>query len=179
MAVYELIRGTFESLWQIGGTAGAQLKSVAGPVLEARDETDAAYIVTRGADPVIDDDFVTKRYGDANYVDAPTGVVRCIRFAIALATVDSATSPPASAIVSRATLNVTTPYSAGTTIAIGDDGGTVDLYMATGENDAEAANLYSKTQETTGVAVAIQATITGAPAAGAGFVSVWYSVPDA
>ena len=67
MSLYKLIRGTFESLFQVNGTSGPNLKGVAGPVLEVRDEADAAYVVTRAADPVIDDDLVTKRYGDANY----------------------------------------------------------------------------------------------------------------
>ena len=67
MSLYKLIRGTFESLFQVNGTGGPNLKGVAGPVLEVRDEADAAYVVTRAADPVIDDDLVTKRFGDANY----------------------------------------------------------------------------------------------------------------
>ncbi len=67
MSLYKLIRGTFENLFQVNGTSGPNLKGAAGPVLEVRDENDAAYVVTRAADPVIDDDLVTKRYGDANY----------------------------------------------------------------------------------------------------------------
>ena len=177
MGFYELIRGTFESLFQIGGTVGGQLKSIAGPILEARNATDAAYIIGRGADPVGDDDWVNKRFGDANY--GVVGGMRVIRFPIALITVDSTALLPASAIVFKTTVNVTTPYSAAATIDIGDDGGTADLYMDDTELDAEAANLYSKPQETTGVAAAIQATIGGAPAAGAGFVSVFYAVPEA
>ena len=68
MAFFSKLRGTFSTLFQIG-EQGPQLKNNAG-VVEARNSADAAFVKVRGADPVIADDLVTKRYGDANYVTA-------------------------------------------------------------------------------------------------------------
>lgn len=108
-----------------------------------------------------------------------SGALRTIRFAIGTAaTTDSVTAIPAGSIVSRCQVSITTPYSAGATIEVGDTGGTVNLYMASSQNDPQLANLYGLAQDTTGVAATVRATIGGAPAAGAGFVSLWYSVPD-
>lgn len=108
-----------------------------------------------------------------------SGAVRTIRFAIGTAaTADSVTALPAGSIVFRCVVNVTTPYSAGASIQVGDAGGTVNLYMAASQNNPQVSNIYALGQETTGVAAVIRATIGGAPAAGAGFVSIWYSVPD-
>ena len=63
MALYSKLRGTFETLWQIG-KGGPQWKNNAGP-LEARNATDAAFQIVRGATPVGADDLVTKAYADA------------------------------------------------------------------------------------------------------------------
>jgi len=65
MGLYEYLRGTLESIFQINGTGGPNLKGVAGPILEVRDENDAGYIITRGADPVGNNDYVTKQYLEA------------------------------------------------------------------------------------------------------------------
>lgn len=64
MAFFSKIRGTFYTLLQLGGKAGAQWKSVAGPIMEARNATDAAYIIVRGLNPVGAQDFATKTYVD-------------------------------------------------------------------------------------------------------------------
>lgn len=65
MGLYEYLRGTLENIFQINGTGGPNLKGIAGPILEMRDENDAAYIITRGADPVGNNDYVTKQYLEA------------------------------------------------------------------------------------------------------------------
>lgn len=67
------LRGTAQSLFRIGlsSTTSVQLKNSAG-VLEARDATDAAYIVGRGATPVAANDWATKDYVDTA---APTGTL--------------------------------------------------------------------------------------------------------
>jgi len=72
VSLFETIRGTIQNLFQISGTDGPQLKGAIGgggdPILEARDATDVGYIIVRGDDPLIADDLVNKRYGDANYL---------------------------------------------------------------------------------------------------------------
>ena len=57
---YANLRGTVDPLFRLG-IGGAQLRTSGGAV-EARDATDAGYAVARGADPVGDDDLVTRRY---------------------------------------------------------------------------------------------------------------------
>lgn len=91
----------------------------------------------------------------------------------------SATQIPANAIVYDARLDVVTPYSGGATISLGITG-TPALFMGTGDNTATVANLYQSEQDTSvGVsAAALLVTVGGAPAAGAGFAIVLYSVPN-
>lgn len=82
---------------------------------------------------------------------------------------------PATAKVQRVKLTVSTPYSAGGTIAIGDG---TNTYMTVGENDAQIAGTYIAEMLTTAVVVATQlvATIGGAPAAGVAVVHVDYTL---
>lgn len=82
---------------------------------------------------------------------------------------------PATAQVQRVKLQITTPYTAGGTIAI-DDG--TNTYMVAGENDAQLNGIY--VAELLGdqvvAATQLKATIAGAPAAGAAKVHVDYKV---
>jgi hypothetical protein len=108
-----------------------------------------------------------------------SGAVRVIRYAITNAAVqDSATTLPANAVVLRAWLDVVTPYSGGATISIGQAGFT-SAFMGTGDNTATVADIYQVSQDTVAPALtAIRTSVGGAPAAGAGFTIVEYSVPD-
>lgn len=115
-------------------------------------------------------------------IGSVTGAVRRIRYSITnSASQDSASSIPANARIERTDVEITTPYSGGGTIAIGRAGGTTDLVQATTDNDPQTANIYSVPQDTSwgAGAAAVRTTIAGSPAAGAGVVSVWYSVPNA
>jgi hypothetical protein len=110
-----------------------------------------------------------------------SGVTYMIRLPITnAASQSSATSILANAIIYDARLDITTPYSAGATISLGITG-TVALFMATGDNTPQLANLYQNMQDTSvGAApLPLLVTIAGAPAAGAGFAIVIYSVPNA
>lgn len=112
---------------------------------------------------------------------ATSGVVRMIRFAITnAASQSSATSIPANAFVREAWLEVTTPYSAGGTIAIGQTG-TTNLLMGTGDNTPQTAGTYQLMQDTAwgASALAVLVTVGGSPAVGVGAVVVTYAVPDA
>lgn len=175
MSLYEQLSGIAGSLFQIG-FGGPKWKNNGG-ALEARNPTDAGFVVVRGAAPVGADDFVTL----GSLPTSTTGVVRSIRFAITTTATQTSTALlPANAVVLRATLNVVTPYSVATTITIGQVGALTLLQAAT-DNLATAAGLYLVPQETDwgAVALAVVATIAGAPAAGAGFVTVEYTNPDA
>lgn len=65
MSLWSKIRGTTESLFQLG-ISGPQIKNNSS-VVEARDSGDAAFVIVRGADPIAANDLVTKNYGDATY----------------------------------------------------------------------------------------------------------------
>ncbi len=97
-----------------------------------------------------------------------------IRFAIATATVSSATVLPNNAIVVDCELKITTPYSAGGTLSVGNST-TVDLLMGTTQNTPQANNLYRLPQDTTFTpSAAVQVTVGGAPGAGVGVCIVRY-----
>lgn len=108
------------------------------------------------------------------------GALFCIRFAITNAASQSSTNLiPANAVVARALLDITTPYSGGATISVGQTGNAA-LLMATGDSAPTIANVYDATIEDTAwgaSALAVLVTVAGAPAAGAGFCAVYYSVP--
>jgi hypothetical protein len=115
-----------------------------------------------------------------NISPSVAGALLCIRLPITnAASQSSATTIPANAVVARALLNITTPYSGGATISVGQTGSTA-LLMATGDNVATLANIYDAPQDTAwgASALALLVTVGGAPAAGAGFAVVYYSIPQ-
>lgn len=111
MSILSKIRGTFETLFQLG-KGGPQLKNNAG-VIEHRNSADTAYVVTRGADPSIADDLVTKRYGDANYAGASSAVALSQHVVASNFTVTAAKAAHITRYVE---------VSAGITLEIGADG---------------------------------------------------------
>lgn len=60
MSLWSKIRGTIETVFQLG-IGGPQLKANAG-VIEARDASDAAFVIVRGLTPVGNTDLATKLY---------------------------------------------------------------------------------------------------------------------
>jgi hypothetical protein len=123
--------------------------------------------------------------GSTTWVNAgpsgQSGAVREIRFAITnAASQSSATLIPASAIVVSTQLDITTPFSAGATITVGQTGSAA-LLMATTDNLATVANVYEVSQDVAwgASALAVLITVAGAPAAGAGQAIVRYTLPDA
>lgn len=116
-----------------------------------------------------------------NISPSVAGAIYEIRFAITTAaSQSSATTIPANAIVLRAYLDVTTPYSAGATIQVGQTG-TTALLMGTADNFPTVAGIYDADQDTAWGASALAALVTigAAPAAGAGFCGVLYTLPNA
>ena len=85
---------------------------------------------------------------------------------------------PASAIITEVLLNVTTPYSGGATIAVGQTG-TANLLLSTGDNDPQVADQYlSEARVAWGASsLAVLVTVGGAPGTGVGTVTVTYSMP--
>lgn len=110
-----------------------------------------------------------------------SGSLRTIRFATTnAASQSSASTIPANAIIVDTKFDVTTPYSAGATVSIGQTGST-SLLQATTDNLATVAGIYETPQDVAwgASALAVLVTVAGAPAAGAGFVTVQYCLPDA
>jgi len=114
---------------------------------------------------------------------APTvaGVVQCIDFSIGTAgSQSSVTTIPAGAIVLRCEVKITVAYSAGATIAVGQTG-TTNLLQTTSDNFPTVVDEYDAPQRTDwgGSALAVLVTIAGSPSAGAGKVTVLYSLAQA
>lgn len=173
MSFYSKIRGTIETILQLG-LGGPQLKNNSG-VIEARNATDAGFVVGRGADPVAANDWV-----NLESLNSAAGVSNVIRYALGTgATQDSTKQIPANAIVMRARISITTPYSGGATISLGQPGG-LTLLMAITDLNPQQAGLYEVPQDTVwgGSPLVVRATVAGAPGAGIGVAIVEYSIPN-
>jgi hypothetical protein len=166
--------GTTQTLFQIGAFLGPQLKLGAGNNLDVRNATDTAFVNVRGLDPVTPDDLTTKRYVDG----LVGGANQTIRFAIATATpVNSTSLVPGGARVLDCKVEITAAYTAGSTITVGQAPAALAAFQTATDNNPQAVGTYDVTQDTTPALTpaAVTATITGAPAAGAGFVLVTYA----
>jgi hypothetical protein len=116
---------------------------------------------------------------DVSSSSSTAGAQFVIRIPIALVTVSSATSLPANAIISDAKLDIVTPYTAGATLQLGVTG-IPAAFMATTDNTPQTAGTYQLMQDTAAPSAnPLLVTITGAPAAGAGYAVLTYSVPNA
>lgn len=177
MSVWSKIRGTIETIFQIG-LGGPNLNNNAG-IIEAKNAGNSAFAIVRGATPVGANDLATKAYVDSG---GASGAVQEIRFAIATAaTTTSASQIPANAQITECQVEITTVYPGGTTISVGQ-AGALTLFQLTTDNlptqaVAGAYNLFSVDQDTPqgATALAVTATIGGAPGSGAGFVIVKFS----
>ena len=114
-----------------------------------------------------------------NIAPSVSGAVYTIAMAIGTgAAQSSTTSIPASAYVLYCDVTITTPYSAGGTVAVGQTGSTT-LLQAAADNVATVAHQYGAAQTTSWGAspLPVLVTVGGAPAAGAGIVAVQYCLP--
>jgi len=109
--------------------------------------------------------------------------VKSIRIPLTLAgTQSSSKFVLATDVVHDCLVNITTPFTPGTTMKVGR-AGSLALLQNTTDNDPTVANIYDAPQDTDwgGVAGAVVVTLLngGAIAAGAGFVTILYSTPSA
>lgn len=117
MPVIEKLRGITGSLFSFGlanVTTVLNLKNNAG-IFEVRNAADAAYIIGRGADPVGDDDWVTRRYFLANASSANYTGIRSIWMEI-IPPVEMEPVGTGWAVTSLAQLNIDT-NTTGVTVA--------------------------------------------------------------
>ena len=126
-----------------------------------------------------EDNTVWVKIGDIGSV---TGAIRTVRFTIDnSAQQDSTFAIPANARILECVLEITTQYSGGTDIDIGNTS-TVNLIMDQGDNNPQQGgvpNSFSIEQDTDwgGSDSVVRVTITGGPAAGAGVVIVKFTTP--
>ena len=114
-------------------------------------------------------------------IAASTGALRVERYAITnVADQDSVFTIPANARILSCWVQVVTPYSAGGTISVGYTAALTAI-MTTTLNDPQSAAIYVNDQDTAWDATArvVKTTVAGAPAAGAGFVVVKFTSPNA
>jgi hypothetical protein len=170
------IRGTSEQFFSaLFGTLRTQWKNNSG-AWEARNDADSGFIIGRGATPVGANDWATKAY-----VDSATGTgadVLEIRFTLGTATTSSATNVPIGALVVTSQIKITTPYSVGATLSLGQSG-SVTEFMGVGDNNPQgtAGDLFEVPQDTAAASTSpVLATVGGAPGAGAAVVVVRYVV---
>lgn len=172
MSLFSKLRGTIETIFQIG-LGGPQIKNNAS-VIENRNATDSAFVIARGATPLGPNDLTTKAYVDG-LVGGGADVLE-IKVAVALATVSSVTSIPIGATVIEAELDVTTPYSPGATISLGQ-AGSVAEFQATTDNNPQADALYQVPQNTSAASTnPLLATVAGGPVAGVATAILRYVV---
>jgi hypothetical protein len=96
------------------------------------------------------------------------------------ATIESATNIPANAYIASSRVVITTAFSAGTTISIGQTG-SASLLLGTGDNVATVVGEYQSgaTVPWGSSALPLLATFAGSPTAGAGYMMTLCAVPNA
>jgi len=107
------------------------------------------------------------------------GATRCMRFTIdTTASQDGPNRLPANYRISAVKLEIGTPYTGGTTIAIGSTVSPIAI-MTTAQNTPTVADTYTVWQDTAWEAVddLVRVTIAGGPVAGAGVVRVYFEYP--
>lgn len=177
MSLFQKLAGFINAFVQIGGPQGSALKNNGG-VIEHRNAADTAFVNARGLDPVAAQDFVTLNYFNTN---PAAGTTISLRMPVGTgASQSSASNIPANAIIESVMLDVTTPFSAGATIKIGQTG-TTNLLMDTPDNFPQTVGQYYIPIDTPWGASALPLLVTvgGAPAAGAAEAKVEFSVPEA
>jgi hypothetical protein len=172
MSLWSKLVGTISTTWQLG-LAGPIVQNNSGAV-EARNAANSAFVIVRGLTPVGANDLVTKAYADSG---GGSGAVDTIRFALGTGASQSSVSQiPANATVVNVKLDVTTAYSGGCTITLGQTG-TAALLQATTDNLPTQIGIYEcELDQAWGAsALAVLATIAGAPSVGVAAVIVQYS----
>jgi hypothetical protein len=115
----------------------------------------------------------------ASLAPSVAGVDYTIDFAIGTAASQSSVSSiPSGAIVKQSIINITTPYTGGATIAVGQTG-TTALLQGTGDNTPQTVDQYNADQRTAwgGSPLPVLVTVAGSPSAGVGTVTVTYTLP--
>lgn len=134
------LRGTMSSLFQLG-KAGPNWRNNGG-VIEGRNNANTLFTIVRGADPVGNDDLLTKRYFDAN--NAAAVDVACVKMPLTGATKVSTTALPDNAQIVATYLVVTTAFDGTTpTFVVKRTGDATKVLIDTGDSDLAVLGSYS------------------------------------
>lgn len=123
---------------------------------------------------------LTGKFDLVDVASASGGNVSIIRFDLTTAVAQtSVTAIPAGAIVTNAFLDITTPYSPGSSIQVGQLGA-VSLLMSNSDSDSAVANQYEAPQDTDWgpLSLPVLVTVSGSPVVGAGICVVTYTQPN-
>lgn len=174
--VKQFIKGTLSATFQL---AASIILGTSGGVLQVLGADGTTPANVAAADPTDDSHLVTKGYADANYGAVP-GAVRELVFDIGTDATSSSTAElPTGAIVQSVHVDVTTAYSAGAGIKVGNVGDDDEFVDAAASITLTALGTYGVTLRS-GARVSaqqVQASISGSPSQGAGKVYVTYSIP--
>lgn len=178
MSFYSKLRGTFESIFQIG-KGGPNVKNNSG-VIEFRNAADNAFALARALDPVGNNDLVTLGY--FNTYNAAAQGLTYVKVTLAQSTVVTTGTIPDNAIIQDCVVDVTTAYDNNATIAVKRTGDATKTLSATADNDAATIGTYQVPQilswGSTGAGT-VTATITGSPTVGVAVVYIGYVTPTA
>jgi hypothetical protein len=178
MSFFSKVRGTFETLFQIG-KGGPQIKNNGG-VIENRNSADAAFVIARALDPVGNNDLVTLGYFNAHNEGAAG--LEIIKMPLAHATKVSTATIPDNSIISWAIIDVTTIYDGTTpTFTVKRTGDATVVPIDVGDSDLTAIGTYEvpevKSWGSTGAGT-VTATFAGAGnTVGASVLYIAYSTP--
>ena len=171
------LRGTTETRFRVG-KGGSQLKKISGSVMEVRDDTDAAYAIMRGLDPVGAQDFVTKSFHEANN-DGADGD-KTVVLPLALVNKTSTATLPDNAIIKQVVIDVKTAYDNSATLLVDRTGDASAILAAVAESDLSVIGQFEVKQITdwgsTGAGT-VTGTISAAPTLGVADVYITYSTP--
>lgn len=163
----------FSSLAYLFGPTGPGLKNSSG-VIQARTNGDGAFTKIQAGAPTVGDDLTTK-----TYVDSLIGGTIEIPIGSTAGNFDSTATIPSTAVITRVSTKVTTPFNGSATISVGYPG-SVSAFQATGEIVTGTASEYQNTRTTpqlSGSAQAVRVTLGGTPSAGAGVAYVSWTLP--
>lgn len=176
--IFRKIRGISGTIFQIGPW-GPQLKSESTKTaLAARNAADDGYALMRGADPVGTNDLVTLGYFNTN--NAAAQGLTYAKMSLGTSTAISSSSLPNNAVIMEARVEVTTAYSAGTSMQVSRTGDGTKVMCSTSDLDPTVQGTHMIGQVTnwgsTGAGT-VTVTISGSPVAGASVLYIGYVTP--
>jgi hypothetical protein len=179
------IKGTLFSYFTVGIVKIKDKETVPGTldgILEFRNENTDVLAKISIAEPSANENATTKYYVDqaiAGIDPDSTGTIKNIRFALTFAaSQDSVVLLPANARVKTITVEVTTPYSNGTTIEVGTTADPNLILESDIVTRMAKVGFYIINEDTQWAATAetVKVALGGTPSAGAGFMNVIYTI---